>query len=238
MFVQVATSNTPKPTGRVPRGWVCSLLSAACLYVLRVCAVVFYPGAAFASPAASDTTGTATLSRRIIIIPAVPSQSLDDCSSWQIGPEHRRTNNYTYFANCISKCWLASTKQHYVSYKNGDCRLVLDRWRSPVRERMVGGRAGDVQVSRCCKGVKNAVSLGGMRRGGRRPAARENGIGWKYHYIGKAPCKAPAQKKLTVPKGQKNRGNLTAENNKNWEMDFELCSRPSRRERNGTTVKR
>lgn len=25
--------------------------------------------------------------------------------------------------------------------------------------------------------------------------ARENGIGWKYHYIGKAPCKAPVQKK-------------------------------------------
>lgn len=37
-----------------------------------------------------------------------------------------------------------------------------------------------------------------------------------------------AEKKLTVPKGQKNRGNLTAENNKNWEMDFELCSRASR----------
>lgn len=48
----------------------------------------------------------------------------------------------------------------------------------------------------------------------------------------KPPVKPRCRKKLTVPKGQKNRGNLTAENNKNWEMDFELCSRPSRGERN------
>lgn len=42
--------------------------------------------------------------------------------------------------------------------------------------------------------------------------------------------KPPARlgKKLTARKGQKNRGNLTGKNNKNWEMDFELCSRASR----------
>lgn len=100
-------------------------------------------------------------------------------------------------------------------------------WTDDVAE-VRGVRVAGAQVSRCCKGVKNARPF-------QWDGADSGEGGWKYHYIGKAPCKAPARggKKLTVPKGQKNRGNLTAENNKNWEMDFELCSRPSRTERNG-----
>lgn len=60
---------------------------------------------------------------------------------------------------------------------------------------------------------RQQIGRDGWRGGGRRQAnytaaaavtveaaevevvARENGIGWKYHYIGKAPCKAPVQKK-------------------------------------------